>query len=622
MDTEDLSQVLTKDAFDMFLKNNEYERKKIFEDEYNKIKEYRDYLKSNVFKKSPPETVLSPVNFERIIINVVRKFGLDDAKLADVDPIYVAKKTESLLNMFAVDPNEKINYVSTILIKSLAATNLSTKNLIYKYKINKIAMDHLIQTLLMTFMKVLINPGEMVGVIAAQSIGEPTTQMTLDTFHHTGLGSKANVSRGVPRFRELLSLTGNPKTPSLTIQIEDEYFTQFSGHINDDKDIKTKTNKNTFLAEKIAAKIEHTTLESLLFRTEIYYDADDSKSCLTEDQDFIDSYYQILPTMDNAVDAKDAPWLLRMEFNREVIMNQNIRMSTIETQIRLFLKEYGLEHTVIVSDDNAYKLICRIKITNIENYSDPIDYLRALEKNIIKLKIKGIDGIQKGHVRAIKKDIVLENGTVVTVYDQEYEETAKTHQHLQYVIDTDGSNLDEVLNLEFINQFNTISNDVWEIYKNYGIEAARNCLIYEIVEVLEYSGTSISRRHIELLVDVISNQGILVSVDRHGVNKSESGPLHRASFEETTTQITNASIFNEVDHMTGVSGNIMFGQFIHAGTNSFRIGLDIEKIKTQEHPEQPLYRKPREIDITNIKDSLDICNPVNFEFDFKLNTIN
>src|SRR5439155_24883768 len=124
------------------------------------------------------------------------------------------------------------------------------------------------------------------------------------------------------------------------------------------------------------------------------------------------------------------------------------------------------------------------------------------------------------------------------------------------------SKLVDVLNLPNVDLTNTISNDVWEIYKVYGIEAARSCLIHEINEVLEYSGTSITQRHIDLLVDVMTNQGTLVSVDRHGVNKTDSGPLHRASFEETTTQITNASIFNEVDMMTGVSGNIMFGQFI------------------------------------------------------------
>jgi len=167
--------------------------------------------------------------------------------------------------------------------------------------------------------------------------------------------------------------------------------------------------------------------------------------------------------------------------------------------------------------------------------------------------------------------------------------------------------------------FNTISNDVWEIYQVYGIEAARNCLIHEISEVLEYNGTYISPRHIDLLVDVMTNQGTLVSVDRHGVNKTDSGPLHRASFEETTTQITNASIFNEVDQMTGVSGNIMFGQFIPTGTNAFRIALDIDKIKNQKPPEQVLFKPKTEITVVGLTEAPELCNVENFQFTFKMN---
>jgi DNA-directed RNA polymerase II subunit RPB1 len=204
-------------------------------------------------------------------------------------------------------------------------------------------------------------------------------------------------------------------------------------------------------------------------------------------------------------------------------------------------------------------------------------------------------------------------------FDSEFEEASKKHNHLRYVIDTNGSNLVDVLNLPHVDMFNTISIDVWEIYQVYGIEAARNCLIHEIVEVLEYSGTSISRRHIDLLVDVMTNQGTLVSVDRHGVNKTDSGPLHRASFEETTAQITNASIFNEVDQMTGVSANIMFGQFVPTGTNAFRIALDIDKIKTQKPPEQVVYKPHKDITVVGVSENTDICNLENFQFTFKMN---
>ena len=121
----------------------------------------------------------------------------------------------------------------------------------------------------------------------------------------------------------------------------------------------------------------------------------------------------------------------------------------------------------------------------------------------------------------------------------------------------------------------------------------------------------------------MTNQGTLVSVDRHGVNKSESGPWHRASFEETTTQLINASIFNEEDIMTGVSANIMFGQFIPSGTNAFRIVLDVDKVKSQvtvepekDKPKTTAQHEAEPLEIT------DLCADERFEFRFKINPIN
>lgn len=436
---------------------------------------------------------------------------------------------------------------------------------------------------------------------------------TLDTFHFTGLGSKANVSRGVPRLRELLGLTHNPKTPSLTVQIQENYF--------DNSNSKFSLSNNYEKASKLAAEMEYTILEDLLVRTEIHYDENDRKTSIQEDQEFIDSYYDLLPSIDPKTDLSNAHWLLRIELNREKIMMKHISLSLIEYRLRKALQAYNIDHSVILSDDNAYKLICRIKVdnTNITTGQDPISYLRTLEKNLLAVEIKGINGIEKGHIRDVKKDITLHDGTIISPFDPEFEATSKNHNCTKYLIDTNGSNLIDVLNLPHVDVFNTVSNDVWEVYKVYGVEAARNCLIHEIVEVLEYNGTYISKRHIDLLVDVMTNQGTLVSVDRYGVNKTESGPLHRASFEETTTQITNASVFNEVDQMTGVSGNIMFGQFIPTGTNAFRIALDIDKIKNQKPPEQIIFKPKVHVTVVDSKDTTEVCNPESFQFKFRMN---
>ena len=152
------------------------------------------------------------------------------------------------------------------------------------------------------------------------------------------------------------------------------------------------------------------------------------------------------------------------------------------------------------------------------------------------------------------------------------------------LVEAEGTNLLEILTLPNVDTYRTVSNDVWETYKLYGIEAARKCIIMEIKLLLEMNDTYIQERHFGLLVDVMTNQGILVSVDRHGIIKTDSEPLQLASFEETTAQLTNASVYADSDPLTGVSGNIMFGQFIPTGTNAFRLADGCGEIEDPSNP--------------------------------------
>uniref|UniRef100_A0A6C0BL64 DNA-directed RNA polymerase n=1 Tax=viral metagenome TaxID=1070528 RepID=A0A6C0BL64_9ZZZZ len=618
--TDDLMAHLTPEAQIQFNSHSPAEREAVFKAEMDQLLQYYQYLKEQVPTTYWQPDTRAPVHFKRLIQNAINQFGLAQAVKSDLDPIYAIQQIQKLHERFIVDPRAQVNYVSTILINSLMAIYLASKPLIYEYKMSRMAFDHLVETIYLHFLKALINPGENAGIVAAQSMGEPTTQMALNAFHHTGQGSKANVTRGVPRLKELLSLSRNPKTPSLTIYVVDEYFIQ---KFDNEANVKSIKQTNSDRIEAIGADIEYTILRDLLLSTEIFYDEDDHHTCIPEDQEFVESYYALLPDIDpiNSRQVSQFKWLLRMEFDREAIMRKRIPMYLIENKLNEFLEGQTdqLDHSVIVSDDNAQKLICRIKLKSVsDEFADPINYLRELETHMLLIKIKGIEGIEHCLVNTGKKEIVMSDGSVISPFDMDqkaYDEAQKHYNNLLYMLDTDGSNLLEVLSLPNIDTYRTVSNDVWEIYQLYGVEAARRCIINEINRLFEENETYIQERHVSLLVDVMTNQGTLVSVDRHGVNKSESGPLHRASFEETTTQLTNASIFSEVDLMTGVSGNVMFGQFIPTGTNAFRISLDLDKIKRQVPPKQtvslPTIKARETIDLT------DFCGDDQFDFTFK-----
>ena len=120
------------------------------------------------------------------------------------------------------------------------------------------------------YKKAIINPGEMVGMIAAQSIGEPPTQMTLNTFHFAGVASKSNVTRGVPRIEEILSLSSEPKNPSLTVFLHEE-----------DEEERER-------AQTVMTMLEHTRLREIIVKEiDICFDPRDDDSRIDEDRDTI-----------------------------------------------------------------------------------------------------------------------------------------------------------------------------------------------------------------------------------------------------------------------------------------------------------------------------------------------
>jgi len=150
-----------------------------------------------------------------------------------------------------------------------------------------------------------------------------------------------------------------------------------------------------------------------------------------------------------------------------------------------------------------------------------------------------------------------------------------------YVLDTIGSNLSDILTLNYIEKNKTFSNDIIEMQNVLGIEAARKCLFNEILEVMEFDSTYINHHHIHLLCDRMTCNKKMVSIFRHGINKDDIGPIAKASFEETTEMFLQAARHGELDNMRGVSANVMCGQEGYYGTSSFDVYIDNEYLSEQ-----------------------------------------
>jgi DNA-directed RNA polymerase II subunit RPB1 len=141
---------------------------------------------------------------------------------------------------------------------------------------------------------------------------------------------------------------------------------------------------------------------------------------------------------------------------------------------------------------------------------------------------------------------------------------------------TDGTNLADILVNPKVNAAKTITNNIVEIYETLGIEAVRQALFNEISEVLDT--IHVDYRHIAMLVDVQTNKGYVLSIDRHGINRGDIGPLAKCSFEETTDKLIKAGVFAEYDKINGVSANVMLGQIPPAGTGDCEVLMDHEMI--------------------------------------------
>ena len=379
---------------------------------------------------------------------------------------------------------------------------------------------------------------------------------TLNTFHLAGVASKSNVTRGVPRLKELLKVTQNPKAVSLTIHLKPEF-----------RNSKEK-------AREVAQDLELTLLRDMATKTAIYYDPSDSNTVLKEDEDLL-AFYKLFEiastTTDTIVPAGEdesvwSKWILRLELNREKMFDKNVTMEDILFVLR---RLFDTNIRMVYSDFNSHKLVMRIRLTlksMDDGKSDPssLDALSAYKKFQNKLLnsviIRGFPGI---------KAVTFRKGDERFVYD-ETEKKYVTKE--EYILDTDGSNFLEAMNHPAVDGTRLYSTHVHDVLGQLGIEATRQILYNEIQTLFEDG--QINYRHLGLLVDVMTRSGRLMSVDRYGINKLDIGPLAKASFEETERILLKAAVFGETDPITGVSANIMTGQPMRGGTTFTEILLD------------------------------------------------
>jgi DNA-directed RNA polymerase subunit A" len=343
-------------------------------------------------------------------------------------------------------------------------------------KVTKKQMEEIVKRLNSGYENAKIEAGEAAGVVSAQSIGEPGTQMTMRTFHYAGV-AEINVTLGLPRLIEIVDARKNPSTPMMTIFLEKDYA--------QDRD----------KARELAWKIEAT-------------------------------YINVLGSMStDIIEMK-----VIIELNKKALDQRNMTPEEVAKKIN---EELG-----VLAEINGDMLIL---VPSKPSYRE----LLQLVKSVHSVILKGIKGLKRVVIR--KED----SG--------------------EYVLYTEGSVLKEVLAIEGVDATRTKTNNVNEIFEVMGIEAARQALINEATDTLKEQGLNVDIRHIMLVSDIMTVDGDVKPIGRHGISGEKASVLARAAFEVTVNHLLDSGMRGDVDELRGVTENVIVGQPIRLGTGNVKL---------------------------------------------------
>lgn len=521
-----------------------------------------------------------PIGIYRIV-DQVKNMKHTGKKLT---PDYVLQRLDELMghkntHLVCVSKNAKEDVSVKLLDEMIVKTSIclaihnafAPRRCIIEYGITEEEFEIAFNEIVLSYRKNLVEAGENVGILAAQSICHPLTQMTLNTFHQSGVGARGSITQGVPRMKELLSLAKNIKTPQMTI-----YMSKENMH-------------NKEMANRIAAHIKQTTIGHLRDRIDIYYDPKPTEAGSFMETDHIGKPFFTHSTSASCQsDITDLPWLMRIELNREKLLLKDVTLLDILSK---FCNMWETRHNDMKKLSKDEKLVlnrvvrCSV-LSNSDNDDIPIIHIRFdmnepsieimhkfIEVIIDTFKIKGLVGIDD-------IDGIDESSYVNFDNPDSALETLK-----EYSVVSAGTNMTDIRYLNGIDLNRTLCNDVMKVYEIFGIEAARNMLMCEITMVVNNAGSKLNYHHLSILVDLMTRDGFMISVDRHGIGRTDAALLGKVSFEKPVEQLLIASLFNESDSLKGVSARIMTGNVIRSGTGMCEILMDSDMIEKSEYVE-------------------------------------
>ncbi|KNH03665.1 RNA polymerase IIA largest subunit [Perkinsela sp. CCAP 1560/4] len=570
--------------------------------EYHLLRASRNHIR-RCFGGQVRESYTLGVNFQRLIQTAKERFRVGMGwSVSDLHPIYVIRAVESLLNKCrALVPTmcrgENNHFTKERVATSLLVFNVAVRGLLHSrqtirtHRLNKQAFDWLLAEVAQRFQRSLIHPGEMVGAIAAQSCGEPATQMTLNTFHFAGVASK-NVTLGVPRLRELINATPNPAMSNMIIYLSPELSA-------------TRATANDALN-----LLEYKTVADVVTCVEIHYDPDPASTRIEEDQSLIESVWdwdfltEEKKLEMQCVRQNASRYILRITLNKTALYSMNIEPDAIGAKIVEKEGRWWYE----ASEMNANECVLRLRLAD---ESDLHKAAREAQESGVSFDIQDtwklyrtqypmlLESVVLAGVSDISKSFITQGTRKYFPIEQEVEHgenrfdmNMDAEEQAEFFIETEGTNLSTVLGLPFVDTRRTVTNNVLEVLQVLGVEAALNILMKEMRSVYEKYGIEVSYRHFAMLAEIMTHRGGITPLTRQGIgnNADANGPLMRATYEQQLEVLMEGAAYSEREEMKGVSANVMLGQSIIGGTGKlFDLNLD-EKLIMKAIPQEEAIR--------------------------------
>lgn len=401
----------------------------------------------------------------------------------------------------------------------------------------------------------LLTPGESVGMIAAQSFGEANTQNTLNTFHKAGDTDKTVVV-GVARFEELLSVTKSPKGNCCHV-----YFTEGNKSIPE-------------LRKMIGSSIVELTIERLVIKIEEKMNKDDEE------------WYDMFKVLYDS-NFTEHSHCISLKMNMEILYEYSLTLQEISEVIHAKYEDLYC----VFSPDSVGQIDVFVDMSNIE-VDEEIGYVTDDNKELVYLQETVKPIIKKMHICGIP-------GIRQIYYLRDDSRPG------EWMVETDGSNFPLLMCHPKVDKTRTVSNNPIDMYETLGVEAANKTIYNEFLSLMP----KINKCHAKLLCDKMTYTGTISSVSRYGMRKDESGPLCKATFEQTLDIFLSAAVNGEQESTKGVSASIICGKRAKMGTGLCSLHMDIsslkalpqktedEKINVESNPE------PKPID-DSIKDTI------------------